>query len=192
MPVKGIEVLSRIRQDLLQAALGAGNAGKVGNGLDRSSSRCSGKMLDTPGRERSHAEEFHRSEDGGERAGAKPAMGVEHLAVWRLEAQSEFHIAGTREAASGSGGAGVAPRGLWLVAGTRSGGGAVGERWRNPARTEAERTRGPLSNPYGTLTVSTAMPRTRAANSEARRPQSSAVLERQARRFLESKGCMTY
>ena len=31
------------------------------------------------------------------------------------------------------------------------------------------------------------MPRTRAANSEARRPQSSAVLERQARRFLELK-----
>ena len=31
------------------------------------------------------------------------------------------------------------------------------------------------------------MPRTRAANSEARRPQSSAVLERHARRFLELK-----
>ena len=31
------------------------------------------------------------------------------------------------------------------------------------------------------------MPSTRAANSEARRPQSSAVLERQTRRFLELK-----
>jgi hypothetical protein len=31
------------------------------------------------------------------------------------------------------------------------------------------------------------MPRTRAAKSEARRPQSSAALERQARRFLELK-----
>ena len=31
------------------------------------------------------------------------------------------------------------------------------------------------------------MPRTRAANGEARRPPSSAVLERQARRFLELK-----
>ena len=31
------------------------------------------------------------------------------------------------------------------------------------------------------------MPRTRAVKSDARRPQSSAVLERQARRFLELK-----
>ena len=42
-----------------------------------------------------HAEEFHRSEDGGERTGAKPAMGIEYLAVWRLEAQGEPHISVT-------------------------------------------------------------------------------------------------
>ena len=44
-----------------------------------------------------------------------------------------------------------------------------------------------LSYTYGIITVRTIMPHTRAAKSEARRPQSSAVLERQAQRFLELK-----
>ena len=35
LPVEGVKVLRRIREDLLQAAFGDGNAGQAGYGLDR-------------------------------------------------------------------------------------------------------------------------------------------------------------
>jgi hypothetical protein len=35
LPVKGVKVLCRIGQDLLQTAFGDGHAGQVGDGLDR-------------------------------------------------------------------------------------------------------------------------------------------------------------
>src|SRR5260370_28928345 len=103
----------------------------------------------------------------------------------------------SRDAASGPGGADVVPRGLWSVAGTRSGEGAVARRWRMPARTEAERTREllvlhqrrrrfPWASSYGIMTVRT-VPHTHAPKTALRRGEHSAILGRHAQRFRELK-----
>ncbi|MGD0774315.1 MAG: hypothetical protein ABSC05_15990 [Candidatus Solibacter sp.] len=118
MPVKGVKVLRGIRQDLLQAALGDGHAGQVGHGLNRFQERVlHGSFDQAPlefvgegaGRQGqrliewkdagragagvAHADEFHGSEDGGERAGAQSAMGVERVPVLLVEAQGRSNIA---------------------------------------------------------------------------------------------------
>jgi hypothetical protein len=120
LPVKSIEVLSRIRKDLLQAALGDGNASQVGNRLDRFQERILHGGLDqaplefvgerTGGQGQcliqrkeagcagagvTHANQFDGSKDGGEGAGAQPAVGVETVVGWPLDAQcgSDISIA---------------------------------------------------------------------------------------------------
>ena len=117
LPVKSVKVLRRIRQDLLQAAFGDGNAGQVGYGLDRIEERIlhggldqaplefvgeraggqsqrpiQGKDAGRAGAGVAHADEFDGSKDGGERAGAQPAMRVEQLAVCLFELQGGSHI----------------------------------------------------------------------------------------------------
>lgn len=118
MPVKGVKVLRGTRQDPLQAALGDGHAGQVGPGLNRFQERVlhgssdqaplefvgegagrQGQRLiqwEDAGRTGAgvaHADECHGSEDGGERAGAQSAMGVEHVPVLLVEAQGGSNIA---------------------------------------------------------------------------------------------------
>jgi len=110
LPVKSVKVLRRIREDLLQASFGDGNAGQIGYGLDRIEERILHGGLDQAPlefvRERArgqsqrpiqrkdaghagagvaHADEFDGSKDGGERTGAQPAMGVEQFAVLLME-----------------------------------------------------------------------------------------------------------
>lgn len=117
LPVKGVKVLSRIRQDLLQAAFGDGNAGQLGDGSNRLQERVLHGGLDqaplefvgerTGGQGQhavqwkdagpagagvAHADEFHGSKDGGQRAGAKPAMGIDLVAVLLMEAQGGSDI----------------------------------------------------------------------------------------------------
>jgi len=117
LPVKGVKVLSRIRQNLLQAAFGNGNAGQVCYGMDRIEERILHGSLDqsplefvgerTAGQSErpvqgkdarragtgvAHADEFDGSKNRGERAGAQPPMGVEQLAVLLLEVKRRPHI----------------------------------------------------------------------------------------------------
>jgi len=112
LAVKGVKVLSRIRQDLLQAALGYGDTGQLGNGLNRfqegvlhrglnqaplefvgeragGQGQCPVQWKDAgrAGAGVAHTDEFHGSKDGSKRASAKPTMGVEAVAVLLLEAQ---------------------------------------------------------------------------------------------------------
>ena len=152
-------------------------------------------MLGRAGAGVAHADEFHGSKDGGEGSGAQPAMRVEHRAVCLFGVATQAPHLHCRDAASGPGGAGVGPRGLWPAAGTRSGGEGVGGRWRMPARTPAERTqqrrvwyrqgnklRLPCS--YGNITVRT-MSRVSVSKSGVRPDARNAPLERHTQRFLE-------
>ncbi len=106
LPVEGVKILRRIRQDLLQAAFGDGNAGQVGYGLNRIEERIlhggfdqtplefvgerTGRQSQRPVQRKdagragagvAHADEFDGSKHGGESAGAQPPMGVEQFAV---------------------------------------------------------------------------------------------------------------
>jgi hypothetical protein len=120
LPVKSVKVLGRIRQDLLQTAFGDGDTGQFGNSLDRIQERVlhggfdqaplefvgelacgQGKRLvqwkdaGYAGAGVAHADEFDGSKDGGERAGAQPAMGIGQLAVLLLEVQRGSDISVT-------------------------------------------------------------------------------------------------
>jgi len=106
LPVKSIEVLRGIRQNLLQAAFGDGHAGQIGYGLYRIQEgilhggfnqaalkfvreRAGGQSQRPIQRKDSghtwagvaHANQFDSPKDGGKRTGAQPSVRVGDLAV---------------------------------------------------------------------------------------------------------------
>ena len=117
LPIKSIEVLRRVGQDLFQAAFGDGHAREVGYGLDRIQKRilhggfnqaalefvgerAGGQNQRLIQREDTgyatlgiaHADKLDGSKDGGKRAGAQPSVRVGHLAALLPEVQCGSHI----------------------------------------------------------------------------------------------------
>jgi len=115
--VESVKVPGGIRKDLLQTAFGDGNAGQLGNGLNRFQKRVlnggpdqaplefvgerpggQGQRLverEDAGRARpgvAHTDEFHGAKDGGKRSSAQTAVRVKHRTVFLFELQSRPHI----------------------------------------------------------------------------------------------------
>jgi hypothetical protein len=80
LPVKGVEVLRHIGQDLLQTAFGDGHAGQVGYGLDRIEERILHGGLDQT------ALEFVRERAGGQ--SQSPIQGKDTGHAWAGVAQA--------------------------------------------------------------------------------------------------------
>jgi hypothetical protein len=108
--IESVKVPSCIRKDLFQTAFGDGNAGQLGNGLNRFQKRVLNGGFDQAalefvgkrpcgqgqclverknarpaGRRVAHTNEIYSSKHGGKGSGAQAAVRVEHRAVCLLE-----------------------------------------------------------------------------------------------------------
>ena len=115
--VESVKVPSRIRKDLFQTAFGDGNAGRLGNGLNRFQKRVlygglhqaplefvgerpcgqSQRLVEREDARRAgpgiaYTDEFHGSKDGGKGSGAQTAVRVEHRAVCLFQLQDRPYI----------------------------------------------------------------------------------------------------